>query len=68
MFALVLPDGRMYAPKVKGALSACPLQAAQWKTAERAALARDKANKQRTDIEPKFDLVVLYQEADICAA
>jgi hypothetical protein len=49
-------------------LTRCTAQCAKWKTAEGAALACDKANAQRTDKEPKFELVVLYQEADVCAA
>lgn len=68
MFAIALPDGRMYAPRVASALSLEPRHAAKWPTAERAALACDKANKQRTVKEPKFELVALYQEADVCAA
>jgi hypothetical protein len=68
MFALILPNGLMYAPKLASTLTRCTAQCAKWKTAEGAALACDKANAQRTDKEPKFELVVLYQEADVCAA
>ena len=68
MFAIALPDGRMYAPRLASTLTTCTAQAARWKTAERAALACDKANAQRTKLEPKFELVTLYQEADVCAA
>jgi len=71
MFALVLPNGLMYAPKLASTLTRCPTQAARWKTPEAAALACDKANAQRTRLEQKFELVVLYSEADVgatCAA
>ncbi len=68
MFAIALPDGRMYAPTAIQSLSRETHRAAKWKTAERAALACDKANRQRTAKVPKFELVTLYQEADVCAA
>lgn len=66
MFALALPDGRMYTPATHSALTLDIALAARWRTAESAATACDKANSQRTHLEPKFELVTLYQEADIC--
>lgn len=71
MFALALPDGRMYSVKTFTGLTLEPHHAARWPTVERAALACDKANKQRTRLEPPFELVALYAEADVegtCAA
>lgn len=66
MFALILPDGRMYAPRLACPLTRCTEQAQKWKTPEGATLARDKANAQRTAKEPQFELVALYQEVDVC--
>jgi hypothetical protein len=68
MFALILPDGRMYAPKLASTLTMCTAQCAKWKTPEAAAIACDKANSFKEPQDPKFELVVLYQEADVCAA
>lgn len=68
MYALILPDGQMHAPLVPSALTTDTDKAAKWVNAERAALACDKANSHRTRLEPKFELVTLYQEADVCAA
>lgn len=68
MFALALPDGRMYAPRLAATLTHCPMQAATWKSAESASLARDKANAQRTHLEPRFELVTLFADADVVAA
>lgn len=68
MYALILPNGQMHAPLVSSALTTDVRRAAKWINSDRAATACHKLNRHRTKLQPKFELVVLYQEADVCAA